>query len=260
MCAESYDLATGQQLRSYVWPGGEISRIWVGHVRGRPCLAAAFIDGLVSVRDLDTDETAGIPFRIDAPADEYRGWTRSLTVAEVDGTAMVLVGGRDGRVLVHDLDTGRPLSDPLDGHHWEMQVVGVATIDIDGTPAAVSAADDRRLVVWDLSTCEQLSSVRPVELDDLTGSRGFPGIGWLGSVAAVSLPAARRPWSAGSTARCGSSTWAAANCYTTSDATGKAVGRPPSSTSTGGRCSASPAPGGSSRRGTCSPAVAGACR
>ena len=66
----------------------------------------------------------------------------AVAVGDLDGLPIAVTGGKDPKVRVWDLRTGRQHGDPLKGH--TDSVLAVAVGDLDGLPIAVTGGYDAK--------------------------------------------------------------------------------------------------------------------
>ena len=79
----------------------------------------------------------------------HLGWVRSVAVAELDGSPVVISGSDDGTVRVWDLASGAAVGRPITGHEGWVRSVAVA--ELDGSPIVISG-DDRAIRAWHLGS------------------------------------------------------------------------------------------------------------
>ncbi|MET8828116.1 hypothetical protein ABZX40_21045 [Streptomyces sp. NPDC004610] len=91
----------------------------------------------------------------------HTGGVKAVVTALLDGRRVVVSGSDDQSVRVRDLDTGRPVGEPMSGS--DGRVWAVATEEVDGRPHAVTAGD-WAVRVWDLTTRR-----RTAELPGISG-------------------------------------------------------------------------------------------
>ncbi|MFI6724984.1 caspase family protein [Streptomyces atratus] len=81
------------------------------------------------------------------------GHTREVSAVActvIDGQPVAVTGSHDHTVRIWDLNTGRPIGEPLTGH--ETPVTAVACTQVDGRPVAVTSSYDSPARIWELDT------------------------------------------------------------------------------------------------------------
>ena len=80
------------------------------------------------------------------------GWATALAmVPSGDGRLKGVIGKRDGRVVLWDLDRNVPLGEVVDGHRGEVTAAAAVSLP-DGRPVGITGSRDRTVRAWDLVT------------------------------------------------------------------------------------------------------------
>ncbi|WP_100445259.1 WD40 repeat domain-containing protein [Glycomyces xiaoerkulensis] len=98
----------------------------------------------------------------------------AMTVAELDGTPVVLSGTRDGDVEIYDLDTGEEAAPPLSEH--ENAVTELHAAEVDGEVVVISV-EVGLAHAWDLASGENLGEIDlggDYDITTVTEYRGQP--------------------------------------------------------------------------------------
>jgi serine/threonine-protein kinase len=88
----------------------------------------------------------------------------SVAVGELQGAAVAVTGGHDGKIRIWDLATRQETGSPLSGHNGAVESIAIGLMH--STPIVVSGSDDRTMRTWDLTTGRQIGK-------PLTGHDGW---------------------------------------------------------------------------------------
>ena len=162
-----WDLETGRVLGDPLkghrrgWTAdGEVVAVAIGErLDGARVIVSGGTDKTVRVWNLDTGVALGKPMK-------HKGSVNAIAIGErVDGTRVIVSSSDDDPALyVWNLDTGKPLLDPLVGQAADIGSVAVGE-RTDGTRVIVSGSADGPSRVWDLDTGEPLGS--PIEVTEV---------------------------------------------------------------------------------------------
>ena len=143
---------SGQAFVSSVLAGHRgrvLAALFVGLGDGRTLLATGGEDG--TVRLWHVDPRGLVPGRADEP-------TRVQAIATVptERGGLLIAGGDDGSVQLHDTASGVPVGNGFTGHRGAVHAVAAARLP-DGRRVLVTGGAERAVRVWDVATGTRLA-------------------------------------------------------------------------------------------------------